>query len=75
MATILHLTKIGNSVGAVIPREVLQRLNLEAGDDLYLTESPDGMRLTPYSPEFAEQMAVFDDIAKRRRSVLRELAK
>jgi putative addiction module antidote len=75
MATILHLTKIGNSVGAVIPRDVLQRLNLEVGDDLYLTESPDGMRLTPYSPEFAEQMAVFDGIAKRRRSVLRELAK
>jgi putative addiction module antidote len=73
--TKLRLTKIGNSVGALLPRDVLQRLKLEAGDTLYLTDAPDGVRLTPYSPEFGEQMKTAEKIMKRRRSVLRELAK
>jgi putative addiction module antidote len=72
--TKLKLTKIGNSVGAVLPREVLLRLNLEAGDSVYLTEAPDGVRLTPYSPEFETQMTAAEVVMKRRRSVLRKLA-
>jgi putative addiction module antidote len=73
--TKLRLTKIGNSVGAVLPREVLQYLKLEQGDVVYLTESPDGLRLTPYSPEFEPQMKAAEKIMSRRRSVLRALAK
>ena len=75
MANALKLTKIGNSVGAVFPKELLARLQLEAGDTLYLTESPDGVRLTPYDPDFADQMDAARKIMKQRRSVLRELAK
>ena len=73
--TRLKLTKIGNSVGAVFPRELLARLHAEAGDTVYLTESPDGARLTPYNPNFAGQMKAAESIMKKRRSVLRELAK
>jgi putative addiction module antidote len=73
--TPLKLTKIGNSVGAVFPRELLARLHAEAGDTVYLTESPDGARLTPYNPNFASQMEAAEKIMKKRRSVLRELAK
>ena len=47
----------------------------EVGGALYLTESPDGFRLTPYDPEFAEQMEAAEAIMKRRRDVLRELTK
>ena len=73
--TSLKLSRVGNSVGAVIPKEALARLHADVGDTLYLTESPDGFRLTPYDPEFAEQMATAETIMKRRRNVLRELAK
>lgn len=71
----LKLSKVGNSVGAVLPKEVLSRLNVGQGDTLYLTEAPDGYRLTPYEPEFAEQMEEAKRIMKKRRNVLRELAK
>ncbi len=73
--TALKLTKIGNSIGAVFPKELLSRLHAEAGDTVYLTESPDGARLTPYNPDFANQMETAEKIMKKRRSVLRELAR
>ncbi len=71
----LKLTTIGNSVGVVLPKEVLDRLNIEKGDKVYLTESPDGFRLTPYDPEFEKQMTMARQIMKKRREVLHELAK
>ena len=72
---VLKLTQIGKSVGAVFPRELLNQLQLEKGDALYVTESPDGLRITKHNPEFAEQMQAARDIMKRRRDVLHELAK
>lgn len=71
----LKLAKVGNSVGTVIPKEVLARLKVGQGDTLYLTETPDGYRLTPYDPEFEAQMETARAIMKRRRNALRELAK
>lgn len=71
----LKLTQIGNSVGAVFPRELLHRLNLEKGDLLYVTETPDGLRISKHDPEFARQMEVARTIMKKRRAVLHELAK
>ena len=73
--TKLKLTAIGNSAGVVLPKDVLARLKLDKGDTVYLTESPDGYRLTPYNPEFEQQMDTARKIMKRRRAVLRELAK
>jgi len=71
----LKLTQIGNSIGAVFPRELLARLQLEKGDVLYASETPDGLRLTVHDPEFAEQMDAARAIMKKRRAVLHELAK
>ncbi len=71
----LKLTQIGNSVGVVLPKEALAALKLEKGDTMYLTESPDGFRVTAFDPEFDQQMKAAEDIMKRRRNVLRELAK
>lgn len=71
----LKLTQIGNSVGVILPKEVLARLKVEKGDILYVTDSPDGVRLTPHDPAFSTQMDAARDIMKRRRNVLRELAK
>ena len=71
----LKLRKIGNSVGALIPQEALTALNVGEGDTIYLTRAPDGFRITPYDPEFDEQMRVAREIMKRDRNVLRALAK
>ncbi len=71
----LKLSQIGNSVGVVLPREALARLKVEKGDTLYLTETADGFRLTPYDPAFEEQMQAARKVMKRRRQALRELAK
>lgn len=71
----LKLRKIGNSVGTLIPQEALTALNVNEGDTLYLTRAPDGFRITPYDPEFEEQMKVAREIMKRDRDILRALAK
>ncbi len=73
--TKLKLTRIGNSVGAVFPRDLLARMHVDVGDVVFLTEAPDGARITPYSPDFERQMNVAERIMKKRRAVLRELAK
>ena len=71
----LKLTQIGNSVGVVLPRELLARLGVEKGDSLFVSESPDGLRLVRTDPEFEKQMKAARDVMKKRRAVLSELAK
>ena len=50
--TMLKLTQIGNSVGMILPRELLGKLGVGKGDTLYAIEQPDGIRLTTADPEF-----------------------
>lgn len=72
---VLKVTRVGNSLGVILPKEAAQQLNVEAGDHLFLTPSPDGFRVTPYDPEFETQMEAARDVMKRDRDILRELAK
>lgn len=74
MAT-LKLRSIGNSVGVVLPKELLARLNLREGDTLHVVESPDGFRVKRSDPDFERQMEVAREVMRKRRAVLRELAK
>ena len=71
----LQLTQIGNSVGVILPKEVLARLKVEKGDLMYLTDSADGLRLTPHDPNFEVQMKAACAIMRKRRNVLHESAK
>ena len=71
----LKLTQIGNSVGVILPKELLAKLGVGKGDTLYAIDQPDGVKLTVSDPEFEQHMAVARRIMKRRRAVLRELAK
>jgi len=71
----LKLTKIGNSLGLILPKDVLARLKLEIGGTLYVTKTHDGVLLTSYDPQFAAQMKQVRRIAKKRRTALRKLAK
>ena len=75
MPSKLTLRKIGSSTGVILPKAELDRLHLEAGDELYLIETPTGVELTPYDPEFETQLESARKIMKRYRNTLRELAK
>jgi putative addiction module antidote len=74
MATTVKITTIGNSVGIVLPKDVLNRLHVEKGDSLYVLESPDGITLTPYNQDFADEMEVAKRVMRKHRDVLRKLA-
>jgi putative addiction module antidote len=71
----LKLTQIGNSVGVILPKEVLARLKVEKGDSLFMSEAANGVTLSTYDPEFEAQMTEARRIMKKRRAVLHELAK
>ena len=72
----LKLRKVGNSVGLVLPKEALAHLKVNEGDTVSVTEGPEGsLRMSPHKAEVALQMAVVQDVMKRYRHTLRELAK
>jgi putative addiction module antidote len=71
----LKLTSIGNSVGVVLPKELLVKLGLQKGDTLYAIETEDGLRLTTADAEFEAQMLAARRLMKKWRNVLHELAK
>ena len=74
MPTTVKVTTVGNSVGIVLPKEILTWLNVRKGDTLYITETPDGVQLTPYDEKFARVMDAANQIMRENRDVLRKLA-
>ena len=74
MPTSLKVTTIGNSTGVVLPKEILERLHVSKGDRLYVIETPNGIELVPYNPEFAQQMEVAEQVMREDRDALRKLA-
>ena len=73
--TKLKITTVGSSAGIVLPKDVLARLRVAKGDSVFLTESPEGFRITAYDSEFEEDMALARQVMRNRRNLLRELAK
>ena len=71
----LKLTQIGNSVGVILPKEVLARLRLSKGDMLHVSETPDGIALTPYDPNFEAQVELGREFMREYRETFRALAK
>jgi putative addiction module antidote len=72
----LKIRKFGNSLGVVLPKEVIDRLQTSNGERLFLIESGDGdYRLTPYDPAFEKKMAKAEEIMGRYRNTLHALAK
>lgn len=74
MAT-LKVTQIGNSLGVILPKDLLTRLKVEKGDALYITDTPTGVALTPYDPTFEEQLEMGREFMREYRDTLRILAK
>ncbi len=75
MNTPLKITKIGNSAGVILPKELLAHLNATAGDSLSVVLTPRGVELSPAEPDFDAQMAAAREVMARRKRALRELAK
>ncbi len=74
MATAVKITTIGNSVGIVLPKEILNHLHVEKGDSLYITESPDGVQLSPYNVDLGRKLDAFKQVMRENRDVLKKLA-
>lgn len=72
--TTLKLTAIGNSTGVIFPKELLERLRVTRGDTLQVIETPTGVELTAFDPEFARRMELAEEIMREDRDVLRRLA-
>jgi len=71
----LTLRQVGGSIGATIPKDMADRLHLEAGDRMLAIETDRGILLTPYDPDVEEGLAVAAHAARKFRNALRELAK
>lgn len=71
----LKLTQIGNSVGVILPKEVLARLKVGKGDSVFLTEATNGITLTPYDPELEEQLKLGREFMHEFRDTFHQLAK
>lgn len=74
--TVLQIRKIGNSLGLILSKELLARLNLKEGDKLHAIEQPErGIHLTPYDPTHARGMEIARKAFKTYANTFRELAK
>lgn len=74
LTTKLKITQIGNSVGVVLPKDLLAKLRVDKGDILTVTETPDGIALSGFDEEFATQMELAETVMREDRDVLRKLA-
>ena len=70
----LKLIPVGNSTGVILPKELLEKLRVQKGDELQVLEIPDGVQLVPFDAEFARQMGVAEGVMRKRRNLLRKLA-
>ena len=74
MTKSLTLISIGDSVGMILPDEILSRLNVSVGDNLYVTQTHDGIELRRFDPEYEEDMAIAERVMSEDRDVLRRLS-
>lgn len=75
MNATVKIVRVGNSSGVILPKELLAELNVDRGDSLSVTRTPDGITLRPADPEFDAQMEVARKVMRKYRKALRELAK
>ena len=71
----LKLRKAGGSISATLPKEMAERLHLQAGDSVLAVETADGILLTPYDPDLEEALSIASEVSGKYRNALRELAK
>ncbi len=70
----LKVRRVGNSLGFTLPAEAVRMLHVREGDAVYLTESPEGLRITAYDPSFADAMEAAEEFMTDYRNALKKLA-
>jgi putative addiction module antidote len=75
MAAPLKVRRVGNSLGVILTKDVVESLGVAEGDELFAIRTPDGIRLTPYDPDFARAIESTRDYMRRHRDAMHELAK
>ena len=75
MTNTLKIVTVGNSVGVILSKEILEKLRVQKGDSIFAVETSQGIELTPYNPEFAKQMEIAEQVMREDRDALRKLAK
>jgi putative addiction module antidote len=72
----IEIKKIGNSDGLLLPKELMQRLDLKRGQELHITELPGGgFQAMPYDPDFERTMEIADEVMDKYKDTLAALAK
>ena len=74
MQQVLKISAIGNSLGVILPKEMLAKFRVSKGDQLYAVETPDGFELHAHNPAFAKQMEAAEYVMRKHRDVLKKLA-
>ncbi len=74
MTSKLKVVMVGNSVGVILSKDILEKLRVQKGDSIFVVETSKGIELTPYNPELAEQMKIAEQVMREDRDALRKLA-
>jgi antitoxin MazE len=71
----ITLRQVGGSIGATLPKDMADRLHVQAGDEVFVIETEQGILITPYDPTFDQAMLAYTRTASRYRNALRELSR
>ena len=71
----ITLRQVGGSIGATLPKDMAERLNVDVGDEVFVIETEQGILITPYDPAFEQSVMAYKRTASKYRNALRELAK
>ena len=74
MSIVSKIRKVGNSSAVILPKEIMQRLNLQQGDEVNLIDSEDGILLSPYDEKASHQMELAAKVMRENRNMLKKLA-
>lgn len=70
----VKMRRMGGSIGTTLPKDMLDRLQIRQGDEMFAIDTPDGILLTPYDPKFEKSMDLYERFSRKYRDALRELA-
>jgi putative addiction module antidote len=68
------IRKIGNSEGVILPKELLERMNVKTGDQLQIVETGKGIALEPVDDSFERQMKAAREMMDKYKVALQKLA-
>lgn len=70
----VRMRKIGGSIGTTLPKEMMDHLHIQPGDEMFVIETERGVLLTPFDPDFDRAMKVYERFSRKYRNALKELA-